>query len=286
LKNKNFIVEGHEIKLSSLDKVLFPDDGITKAEVIEYYARIAEYMVPHTMDRPISMQRFPHGIAEKGFYQKEASDYFPEYIQRVKVKLREDNVIRIYPCINNAATLVYLANQGVITMHLWLSRRDKLEYPDKIIFDLDPADEKDFREVVKTATDLRRYCEDNEMQAFPMTTGSKGIHVVVPILREMKFDKVKERARAMAEEMVRRFPDHLTMEIRKEKRKGRIFMDILRNEYGQTGVAPYSIRPRAGAPVATPLSWDEVNNKLHPRKYTLKNIFRRLSKKGDPWTGS
>ena len=284
MRIKNSIKIGdREIPVSSLDKLMFPEDGITKEAVINYYARVAEYMIPHTIDRPISMQRFPDGINNKGFYQKEASEYFPDFIKRVKVTLREDNRIKEYVCLNNAASLVYLANQGVITSHLWLCRRDKPEYPDRIIFDLDPTDEKDFPQIMKIAKDLRNVCEQAGLHAFPMTTGSKGMHVTIPVRREYVFAEVKEYARSIAQTMVQRFPDHLTLEIRKDKRQGKIFMDILRNEYGQTAVAPYSLRPRKGAPVATPLSWDELNRHLHPGKYTMKNIFSRLAKKDDPW---
>lgn len=275
--------DGHDIEITHPDKVLFPKDGITKADVADYYKRIAEFMVPHTTDHPISMQRFPEGIGEDGFYQKAAADYFPDFIQRVNVTLRETGETKTHICINNNASLVYLANQGVITSHLWLSRKDKLEHPDKMIFDFDPEDIDTFPEVVRVAKGLHALCEELEIPSFPMTTGSLGLHVVIPLKREMQFSDVKSVANAIAEVLTNRFSDLLTLAQRKDKREGKIFMDTLRNAYGQTGVAPYSLRPRDGAPVATPLSWNEVNGKLHPQKYHINNIFKRLGQKGDPW---
>ncbi|HLF63141.1 MAG TPA: non-homologous end-joining DNA ligase [Saprospiraceae bacterium] len=282
-KEKTITLEGHEMRLSNLDKLMYPDDGITKGDVINYYQRIAEYMLPHTMNRPISMQRFPDGVGHKGFYQKDASDYFPAFITRVKVPLREKGKFNEQVCLNNAASLAYLANQGVLTSHPWLSRRDKLEYPDRMIFDLDPGKEKDFPHIVQIARSLRDICTEIGLFPYPMLTGSKGLHVTIPIIRNLKFAEIKEFARSIAQIMVLKFPDLLTLELRKGKRKGKIFVDILRNEYGQTAVAPYSLRSLKGAPIATPLTWNELDSKSYAQKYTIANIFRRLARNGDPW---
>lgn len=262
---------------------MYPHERITKGQVLDYYHRISPYLLLFSKNRPISMQRFPDGIDAHGFYQKEASDYFPDFIKRVDVPLREEDKINHQVYVNDASTLIYLVNQGMITLHLWLSRIDKLECPDRLIFDLDPPNIKSFPLVVSSARRLRDLCAGIGLTPYPMLTGSKGLHLVIPIVRNWQYPEVKAFARSVAELFVQKYPKHVTLELHKEKRKGKIFLDVLRNEYGQTAVAPFSLRPLKAAPVATPLSWHEVNGKLQPQKYTLKNIFRRVSRIADPW---
>jgi bifunctional non-homologous end joining protein LigD len=283
MPDKKITVDNQTIHLSSLEKVLFPGEGITKGDLIDYYQRIAEVMLPHIAGRPISMQRFPDGIAEEGFYQKEAPAYFPEWIDRVQVWVREEESQQPQVLCNNAATLVYLANQACITPHVWLSRQDRLEYPDRLIFDLDPPSDA-FEPVRNAALALREALSEEGLVSFVMTTGSRGLHVVVPIARERSFDEVRGVAHRLVEQLARRAPDRLTVEMAKADRQGRLFLDYLRNAYGQTAVAPYAIRAKPGAPVATPLDWEELgDSSLHSQSYTLKNIFRRLGQKTDPW---
>lgn len=281
---KNIVdIDGFKISLSNVDKILFPDNGISKAGLIDYYSRIAPMMLPHLKDRPISMQRFPNGINEQGFFQKEAPDYFPEFIEKVEIDYKEADD-KWQACINNRPTLVYLANQGVITPHTWLSRKDKINFPDRLIFDLDPAREDEFYKIIRAAKCMKTFMEELGLHPYVMTTGSKGLHINIPIKPEQNFDEIRKGfAAKVAEIMVKRWPDDLTLEIRKASRKGRIFVDTLRNAYAQTAVAPYAVRPRPGAPIATPLEWDELNDSLTPEKYTIKNIFRRLGQKNDPW---
>ncbi len=263
-------------------KILFPKSKITKGELIEYYRRIAPIMIPYMKDRPLTMQRFPQGIDEEGFYQKDAPDYFPKWIKFKSIKKKADGYVRYVVC-NNAATLVYLANQACITPHLWLSKIDKLRYPDRMIFDLDPSG-RDFNLVRKAAKQLKSILDQLELPSFVMTTGSRGLHIVIPLKRGHHFDWVRSFARDIAELIVQQSPRQFTLEIRKVKRRGRVFIDILRNAYGQTGVAPYAVRPKPGAPIATPITWKEAfNPRLTPQRYTIKNIFRRLAQKDDPW---
>ena len=184
---------------------------------------------------------------------------------------------------NDAATLVYLANQTVVTFHVWLSTADKLNYPDRIIFDLDPPSKKQFPAVLTAAKKIKKMLEALDLTPFVMTTGSKGLHITVPIKRELMFDDVRAFARQCASLMVEQHPDMMTLELRKDKRKGKIFVDYLRNAWAQTGVAPYSVRAKEGAPVATPLLWKELTSSLDPQKYHIKNIFRRVARMGDPW---
>ena len=276
-------IDGRRIELSNLDKVLFPDDGFTKSEVIGYYRRIAETALPYYRDRPLSLQRFPDGIAEEGFYQKDLPGYFPDWIDRVDLPKEGGRITHMIA--GDTASLIYIANQGCITPHLALARRDRPEHPDRLIFDLDPSDD-DFPKVRQAALRLKELLDALELPAFVMTTGSRGLHVVVPLDRSADFDAARGFARDLAGRLADSYPDALTVEQRKKKRGNRVFIDYLRNAYGQTAVAPYALRARDGAPVATPLTWKEAAARgLGPRRYTLKNIFRRLAQRDDPWHG-
>ena len=286
-------IGGHKIEITNQDKELFPEDGITKGEVVDYYERIAETMLPYMKDRPLALQRFPDGIEEEGFFQKEAADYFPDFIETVRITLEDGSKQNEIVC-NNAATLVYLANLAVITPHLWLSTTEAIRKPDKIVFDLDPSDDDpsslqsgslgaSFAVVKEGARDLRKALENAGLTCFVMTTGSRGLHVVCPIKPEHEFSTVKEFAKTVAQNLEAEDPK-FTTKVRKEKRRGRVFLDYLRNEYAQTSVAPYALRAKPGAPVAAPLDWDELSDsKLDPQSYTMENIFKRLARRADPW---
>lgn len=283
MPDNEITVDDRTISLSNLDKIFFPDNGVSKGDLIDYYRRIAGVMLPHMAGRPISMQRFPDGIAGEGFYQKEAPAYFPEWVERAQVWVEEEENRQPQVVCSNTATLVYLANQACITPHIWLSRRDKLYYPDRMVFDLDPPD-GDFEPVRSAARAMRKALDANGLKSFVMTTGSRGLHVVVPLAREVEFDEVRKAARRLAEQVAGEAPDRLTVEMAKVDRQGRLFLDYLRNSYGQTTVAPYAVRAKPGAPVATPLDWDELDDTgLNSQSYTIQNIFRRLGQKDDPW---
>jgi bifunctional non-homologous end joining protein LigD len=273
-------VGAHTIEVSNMDKVLYPDDGLTKGDIVEYYRRISSTMLPHTRGRPVGMERFPDGLKGESFFQKNAPDYFPDWIPTVSVKKEKGHVTHVV--CENQATLVYLAGQACITPHIWLSRKDKLDYPDRMIFDLDPV--KSFESVRGAAGCLRDLLEELDLQTFVMTTGSRGLHLVVPLDRHSDFDTARSFARDVAGVCARRHPERLTLEQRVSKRQGRVFLDVMRNAYAQTSVAPYALRAKPGAPVATPLEWEEVTRgKLSPRQYTIKNIFKRLEQRGDLW---
>ena len=277
------VAGGREVALSHPDKVLFPADGITKRDLGDYYARIAEVALPHYRGRPLSMERYPDGIGEDGFFQKHTPDHFPGWIARAELEKEDGTVTHVL--IEEAATLVYLANQGMITPHLGLSRVDRIDRPDRLVFDLDPSD-GDFAKVQDAARWLRGMLEEMDAAPFVQTTGSRGLHVVVPLDRAEDFDTVREAARQMCEVLAARHPETLTNAQRKKDRGGRVYLDIARNAYGQTSVAPYGVRARAHAPIATPLDWDEaLSPDMTPQKYTIANIFRRLGAKDDPWAG-
>ena len=274
-------IDGHDITVSSPDKVFFPGAGLTKGDLVDYYRRIAEVALPHWRERPLSMHRLPDGIDGKSFFQKDVPDYFPDWVERRSLPKKDGSVT--YVVANNAATLVYLADQGCITPHIGLSRVDRIDAPDRLIFDLDPPGD-DFAAVQSGARRLKGVLDQLELDAFVQTTGSRGLHVVVPLDRSAQFDEVRAFARTLAEHLAERHPDELTVQQRKKARGQRVYLDYLRNAYGQTAVAPYAVRALEGAPVATPLAWPEaLASGLSPRAYTIQNIFRRLQRTGDPW---
>lgn len=273
-----------QVELSNLDKIFFPEVGLTKEDLIDYYERIAGIMVPHMKGRPLSLQRFPDGVDGEGFYQKETPDYFPDWITTASIPIRGEGGSQSQVICDNEATLVYLANQACITPHVWLSRHDRLDVPDRMIFDLDPPSEG-FEPVRDVARRLRGLLEELGLRSWLMLTGSRGAHVVVSLRRGPNFDAVRSLAQDIAGHLAAGRPEEITIAQRKAKRGDRIFLDTARNAYGQTTVAPYAVRARPDAPVAAPLQWDELGaSDLTSARYTIKNIFRRLSQKDDPWS--
>lgn len=276
-------INGHQVELSNRDKVFFPDEGLTKGDMIDYYLAVAEVMLPHLADHGVSMQRLPDGLDGQRFYQKDAPNHYPDWIATVKVPKREGGSFRA-PIIESKAALAYLANQAVVTPHLYLARADDLEHPDKMIYDLDPpGGGDDFGPVRQAALDVRDIMDELGMRAWAATTGSKGFHVVVSLDRSADFDEARRFAHDAARVLVARHSDRYTLEQRKDKRKGLIFLDVLRNAYGATAVAPYAVRARPGAPVATPIDWSELADGAGARDWTIRNVAKRLEAKDDPW---
>jgi bifunctional non-homologous end joining protein LigD len=274
-------VGGHDLKLSNPDKVLFPATGLTKADLTAYYERIAPVMLPHLAGRPLSMVRYPNGVEAEGFMQKNASDYFPDWIRRARLAKQNGAVDHVVA--EDAATLVYLANQACVTLHVGLSRIDGIDHPDRLVIDLDPSDD-DFLKVKRAAKEARALLEEVGLVPFLQTTGSRGLHLWVPLDRSADFDQVRAFAAKLADLLVARRPRELTTAQRKAKRGDRVFVDVARNAYAQTAVAPYSVRAHPQAPVATPIDWAELDDpKLAPQRYTIRNLFRRLARKRDPW---
>lgn len=274
----------HTITVKRPDKTLFPakggNDAVTKGQVVDYYRRVADTLLPHLEGRPVSLQRCPDGI-DDCFFQKNVPEHFPEWIARASLPA-EDGTID-YLAVRDLATLLFIADQAAIALHVGLSRVDRPEYPDRLIFDLDPSGD-DFGPVRWAAGVLHRALDAMEMPGFLMTTGSRGLHVVVPLDRSANFDESRDFARRLAEKLAARHPDQLTVEQRKKARKDRVFVDCLRNAYGQTTIAPYSLRTLTGAPIAAPLEWNELNRRLRPDRWTVGNIFRRLGQRGDPFS--
>lgn len=274
-------IDRHDVEITRPDKVLFPDDGITKRDLIDYYGRIAPWILPHLEARPLMLERYPDGINGPRIVQKAASSYYPRWIRTATVK-KAGGTLRQVIC-EDAATLVYLANQACITPHIWLSRIDRPDYPDQMIFDLDPSG-SDFEPVRDTAHSLREKLEEIGLPTYIKSTGSRGVHVTVPLKPELDFDSVRSFARRLAEIVAKEDPKHRTTEQRKNERRGRLFLDTNRNAYAQTAVTPYAVRPRPGAPIAVPISWRELDKKdFRPDGVTIRTVSDRLKKVEDPW---
>jgi bifunctional non-homologous end joining protein LigD len=267
------------VRVARPDKPLFPS-GITKAELARYYAAVAPAMLPHIAGRPLNLERYPDGIDGPRIIQQRAPGHFPSWIRRVTVPKRGGTVAHVVA--SDAATLVYLADQACITLHAWLSRADRLDRPDRLIFDLDPS--REAPEAVRSAArDLGALLRDLGLEPFAMATGSRGYHVVVPLQRRADFQTVRGFARDVARVAAAGDP-RLTLEQRKAARGGRILVDVLRNAYAHTAVAPYSVRARDGAPVAMPLHWEELlQPATRPDRWTLHTVPSRIARDGDPW---
>lgn len=270
------------VETSNEDKVLFPKDGLTKGDLMDYYEKVADRMLPWLRDRPLVLHRFPDGIEAEGFYQKQVAEHFPDWVDTVTVRKGESESQELVVC-NKKATLVYLANLGCIAPHVWLCRRDRLDHPDQLVVDLDPPG-GDFGQVRDAARACRELFDELQIPAFLKTTGSKGVHLVVPLDRSDDFDAVRAFAREAMEVLAARHPDALTTEVRKQKRRGRVFLDVARNAYAQTAVAPYAVRPIAGAPVATPIAWDDLG-RVDAQSFTIVNLIRKTARRDDPWRG-
>jgi bifunctional non-homologous end joining protein LigD len=263
-----------------VDRVMFPADGITKGELLAYYRDVADLMVPELRGRPVTVVRYTKGIDQGGFFQKHYQKHFPAWLDRVAAgsKTRVE-----YPIIDDAAGLVYLANQGAIEFHVWTSRKDALDRPDMIVFDLDPPEGR-FDLVRQAARLLHALFEQVGLPAFVKTTGSKGLHVIAPLDDAATSDEVAALTTRMAALLCRRHPDLLTMEFYKKDRKGRLFVDVMRNAIGATLVAPYSLRGRPGAPLSAPIEWAEVDDPaLCADGIRLRDLRTRLDHRGDPW---
>lgn len=269
------------VEISNAQKVLFPRDGITKEELARYYRAVAPVMVPHVRRRPIMMERFPDGIEHGPIVQQRAPTYFPDWIARATVPKRRGGTVE-HATINNAATLVYLAGQAVITPHMWPATADHPEHADMVVFDLDPPGE-DLPLAGAAARILREVLIDEGLVPYLKTSGAKGLHVCVPIKRARDPNAAAAFAGRIAEVLIAQDPRRFTGEFRKADRDGRLFVDIGRNGYAQMIVAPYAVRARPGAPVSTPIEWDELTGRS--LRFTLRTVPERIAGDGDPWDG-
>jgi bifunctional non-homologous end joining protein LigD len=263
------------------EKVLFPGDGITKGELAAYYEAIAPAMLPHIRGRPVTMERFHRGIGEKGFFQKDVSKGFPEWLERVEVPKKGGTVH--HPVVNDVRSLLWLANQNSITPHVWTSRAPDLFHPDICVFDLDPlVEEPDVLRAAALA--LRDLLKELGLASWLKTSGSKGFHIVVPLDTKGDFGDVARFAHAVGTMLVRRDSEHLTQEFSKADRGGRILVDTARNGYSATFAAAYGVRAKPGAPVSAPCTWEELEEGgVGPQTFMLRKMVRRVADVGDLW---
>lgn len=273
----------YTVETSNEDKVLEPSQGLTKGDLMDHYERMADLILPHVKNRALSLRRFPDGIEEYGFFHKDAEKTLPDWMDTVALE-KEGGTVH-YATAERTADLVELGQLATVELHAFLATNDKPHYPDRMIVDLDPPG-GDFDPVRRAALTLRERFEAVGLTAFTMVTGSKGMHLLVPLDGSAEFDTVRAWAVDFCQRLADEEPGQFTMERLKEKREGRIYLDVMRNSYGQTGVVPYSPRPLEGFPVATPLSWVEVERGgFGPRDWTVANIARRTGQTGDPWSG-
>lgn len=263
------------------EKVLFPDDGTTKGDLAEYYETLAPVILPHLRGRPITMERYPAGIGKKGFWQKDVSKGFPDWLERVEVP-KKDGVVH-HPVVTDVRSLLWVTNQNTITQHVWTSRVPNLYYPDVCVFDLDPS-KHDPASVRAAAIGLRDLLEQLGLPSWVKTSGSKGFHILVPLDGKSNMAEAERFAQQAGRLLVSRAPDHLTQEFSKADRKGRIYVDTGRNGYSATFAAAYTVRAKPGAPVSAPCTWEEIERgKVNPDTFNLRNMPARVKKLGDVW---
>lgn len=272
------------IAITHPDKVMFGEAGLTKLDLARHYERVGGLMAPLLRDRPLTFQVFPDGVGAEGYYMKSVPRHFPDWIGRAKVAKRGGSLVQVVGA--DAATLVYLAGQNMVTPHAWLSRVDRPREPDRLILDFDPSPGAGFATVRAAARAAGERLRDAGLVPFAMVTGSRGIHVVCPLRRGHDFGTVHAWARALAERMVADDPRNLTLEWRRADRGARIFVDVNRINYAQHAVAPYGVRARPTAPVAMPIAWDELGDRtLRPDRWTIGNCEERIAAAGNPWQG-
>jgi len=268
--------------ISHPEKILFPDDGITKGELASYYEAIAPVMLPHLRRRPVTMERYHRGIGAPGFFQKDVSKGFPDWLKRVEVPKHGGTVH--HPLANDTRSLLWLANQNSITIHVWPSRTPNLYQPDICVFDLDPAGEHDLDTLRAAALNVRDVLAELGLPSWIKTSGSKGFHIAVPLDGKADFGEVARFAHRVGRVLVQRDPQHLTQEFSKVDRGGRILVDTGRNGYSATFAATYTVRAKRGAPVSAPCTWEEVERgEVNPKSFTLRAMAERIGEAGDLW---
>lgn len=285
-KNENdFYLEIGKISLhlSNQNKIFFPDDGISKGDIINYYNEVSALILPYLEDRPEAMNRFPNGINGQSFYQKDVDlENSPSWLKTEKIYSESNDKYIDYLLCNDKATLLYMANLGCIELNPWNSRISKIDQPDWAVIDLDPAN-NDFKEVVKTALTVKEIMDELDTECYCKTSGATGLHIYIPLGAQYSYNSVKLFSELIANEVVSRLPQSTSVKRPVENRQNKIYIDFLQNRRGQTLASAYCVRPRPGATVSTPLEWGEVNEKLSPSQFTIKNVMKRFERKGDLW---
>ena len=269
------------VAFTHVDKVMFPAAGVTKGQLIEYYLKVADKLLPHLRDRPVTLERMPDGVGEgkPRFWQKNTPSYYPSWIPRVELPTEAGKPVQ-YALVNDVDTLAYLVNQGTITFHPYLSRVEELDHPDFVLFDLDPGGSK-FTDVVKIANTLHKLLDRAGVESFPKTSGKSGVHVLTPWAQAGGYDESRAWAMEVARQAVEELPDVATTQRLKDARGGRVYVDVIQNARGHHVVPPYVVRATPGATVSTPLDWKEVTAKLTPMRFTAAAVLKRVNERGD-----
>lgn len=269
-----------DVRFTNVDKVMFPEAGITKGDLLKFYLQIARWLLPHLRDRPVTLERLPDGFGEGAprFWQKNTPAYYPKWIPRKNLPTEQGKPVH-YAIVNDERSLAYLVNQGTVTFHTWFSRTKSLDRPDFVVFDLDPSGAP-FTDVVKIARTLHQLLDAEKVKSFPKTSGKSGLHILVPWRGKGGYDEARAWAMGVAERAVEALPDIATVERSKSARGGRVYVDVMQNARGHHAVPPYVVRATPTATVSTPLEWKEVNAKLHPKRFTMSSVLKRLERIG------
>lgn len=278
-KKSSATIGGRELSLSNLDKIYWPRDGYTKGELIHYYAEIASYLLPYLHERPLVFTRYPDGIDGNSFYQKNAPEYLPDWIPTYHWQ-SQDKTSNNLILAEETAALAWLANQAHLEIHPWLSRQNSILYPDFIVFDLDPYEGCPFQVVVEIARLLKQLLDDMGLRTYLKTSGASGLHIFLPVVNKYDYAQGRNWAGKLAGLVCQAMPDKATIERSVKDRGNRVYVDYMQNVVGKTLCSPYSVRPRDGAPVSTPLRWEELPD-ISPRDFNIKTIFTRVERLGD-----
>ena len=270
-----------DVEFTNVDKVMFPESGYTKGDLLKFYLQIAPYLLPQLRDRPITIERLPDGVREGAprFWQKNTPPYYPAWIPRVNLPAEQGKPVN-YALVNDERALAYLVNQGTVTFHVWFSRVPDIDRPDFVVFDLDPSGAP-FTDVVQIARTLHKLLDDAKVESYPKTSGKSGVHILVPWRQPGGYDGARAWAMNIAEQAVAELPDIATVERSKAARGGRVYVDVMQNARGHHAVPAYVVRTTPLATVSTPLEWREVNARLDPRRFTMDAVLKRVAKKGD-----
>lgn len=279
--DKEIIIDGKKIMLTNLEKIYWPDDGYTKKDLIEYYSKMAKYVLPFLKDRPQSLNRFPNGIKEKNFFQKDMKN-LPAWVKTLNIYAESEGKNINYMLCQNEADLIYMANLGCIEINVWNSRKNNLENPDYMVFDIDPQN-LPFSEAVKVAKEAKKILDKLQLSSFCKTSGQRGLHILVPLKDKYSYVQVRQFAQLVSILINKKLPMITSLERKPHLRKNKVYLDYLQNKKGQTMASAYCLRPKPGAPVSTPLLWSELTSGLNPKKFNIKTILKRIKKTGNPW---
>jgi bifunctional non-homologous end joining protein LigD len=275
-----------KLTLTNLDKLYWPDEKISKGDLINYYESIADFILPYLKNRPLSLKRNPNGITNPGFYHKDAGDIAPAWMKTADIPSESSNKIIHYLVCNDVSSLLFIANLGCIEMNPWNSTTRSLNKPDYFVMDIDPSDNNSFEDVMEVTLCIREMLAELDLPGYCKTSGSSGLHVYIPCGKKYDYDKVRDFAHILAVKVNERLPTLTTIERSLSRRKkNQVYIDYLQNSKGQTLASAYSVRPKPGATVSTPLDWKEIKPGLHPSLFTIKNIRKRVTRKGDLFKG-